>query len=834
MSNLYYNGEMKNSENELSELEEKIYRLLDAYPYEYLDEMIPADDDGSLFDHLSRMRGSLLNWYPFGKGKTILEIESEYGALTGTLCDNARKVIAVESSAVRAQILNKRYADRDNLYVFVAKEFEEVSGIKEKFDYIVLVGIAERWGKKLADRLNFLTSFLQPEGKILLTMQNRMGIRYLCGAVDEYVHRPFEGIAGFPNGCDDTLLSRKELIDCLEKAGLFRYKFFYPLPDHKLTQAVYSDEYLPTESIRDRIIPYYRGKEKLVATEDRLYEDIIQNGVLPVFANSFLVECSVASEVTPVIFAALSTDREKPHAFSTVIQDNGKVIKRPLFAEGKKTLEALYTNSVDLKRHGIETVPIEMHSDRMEMPFIGKENLADQLKIWIHKDKRLFERVIEELYQKVLSSSEHVSVEKCALNLKDIEDTEIGPVLKWAYIDLIPYNCFYKDGEFLFYDQEFKRECFPAKYILFRILRYMYFYIPDAETIIPLSYFKKKYSLEHIWELFEKEEARFVSKNREYQTLNVFYKWTQSAGETIWDGEREKKNGREIPGYLQNEKLRELKMAQLRIYKYFSSFCEKNDLRYCAIYGSLLGSVRHEGFIPWDDDIDLAMPREDFEKLKLLSSQIEPPFFFQFPENDPECFYGGYGKLRDSGTTALEWFNEGHNCNQGVWIDIFPLDNCSDDKHIRQKQLKKIHFIQQLLWYKVYPERKDIFRLEPTGKIRLVKIKAAIYTHRHLCRKLDRALTACRDESSKIAVLSRYRPIEQIEFFDRKDFLHAIYLKFEDTKIPVPIGYKNLLNHIAGEDYRVYPNLQERKPHHNVETDINRPYSEVIRARRVE
>lgn len=90
---------------------------------------------------------------------------------------------------------------------------------------------------------------------------------------------------------------------------------------------------------------------------------------------------------------------------------------------------------------------------------------------------------------------------------------------------MIPYNCFYVDGQILFYDQEFVKENCPAKYVLFRALRYTYIYIPEAESRIPLQYFKDRYQLNNLWNIFEREEAAFVEDNRNYNTLEAFYKW---------------------------------------------------------------------------------------------------------------------------------------------------------------------------------------------------------------------------------------------------------------------------------------------------------------------
>lgn len=813
----------------MDETDKKVLNLVEEYETEYFDGLIPDSSDWEIFMNLSRMRNSLLNWYPFKKSSHILEIGGGYGALTGILCDRGARVVSTEDSMIRARILNKRYTKRENLEIHVCT-INSLS-IKEKFDYIVLNDMAEEESGGVVKKLIRLCEFLNPEGKILMTAENRYGLRYFCGETDENIKVPFEGINKYPEGCSKYLLSRQELIDRIKAAGFKEYKFYYPLPDHKLTQVVYTDDYMPHGSIRDRVISYCRKPENLVAVEDRIYDDLIHNNVLNFFSNSFLIECTKNGVEGNAIYAALSTDREKAHAFATVIHNNDIVIKRALYPEGLGTIRNIYNNLKDLEERGISIVPVELSEDSLIMPRIRQNNMADLLSEVIHEDKEKFVNMIELLYQVIMQSSERGNTADCPLDIKGIPEEEVGYILKTAYIDMIPYNCFYYDGRFIFFDQEFKRENFPAKYILFRILRYMYFYIPDAEKLIPLQYFKEKYFLTRLWEIFEREEADFIDENRNCSSLSQFYKWAQIDKEKIYAKSAQKSLKTYIQkyNYESDTTLKKVKKVQLDILKYFRQFCQKYDLHYCAIYGSLLGTVRHQGFIPWDDDIDLVMPRDDYERLKMLSSKfMEKPYFFQYPENDPECFYGGYGKIRDSRTSGLESFNLRHKCNQGIWIDIFPLDVCYSDAAKREKHINKINFVQQLLWNKVYPERKEKLKGVSKGKLYLIKLLSFILSHRQICNLLDDVISGCQEDSDKLAILSRYLTFKNVMVFDRSDFSHVFEMNFEDTRMPVPIGYKRLLYQNYGPDYRIYPRPDQRKPHHSAKFDADKPYTEMI------
>lgn len=121
-------------------------------------------------------------------------------------------------------------------------------------------------------------------------------------------------------------------------------------------------------------------------------------------------------------------------------------------------------------------------------------------------------------------------------------------------------------------------------------------------------------------------------------------------------------------------KLKELRSVQLDILKKFINFCEKEKLTYYAIFGTLLGAVRHGGFIPWDDDIDVALPRSDYDKLRKMANKFETPYFLQTPENSPNT-PKSYFSLKRGDTTYIPDINRCFAGNFGIGIDIFPLDS---------------------------------------------------------------------------------------------------------------------------------------------------------------
>ena len=139
--------------------------------------------------------------------------------------------------------------------------------------------------------------------------------------------------------------------------------------------------------------------------------------------------------------------------------------------------------------------------------------------------------------------------------------------------------------------------------------------------------------------------------------------------------------------------MNDLQKRLLVILKEFARVCGKHNLRYFLNGGTCLGAIRHKGFIPWDDDVDVMMPREDYEKFLTLQYEYEgTPYFIQSWKSDPRYTYG-FAKLRDSSTTFIEDFYRNHRINHGVWIDIFPLDGMAKKPIPREKCAKRVKFM---------------------------------------------------------------------------------------------------------------------------------------------
>lgn len=837
MAELIVLGEQK--QQNLSEHEQKVAAfILEHSAGEY--ESALCDADWDVFYQMSLIREGLLNWYPFSKGCDILEISDGFGALTGLLTRVAEKVIVMEENVYRAECIQKRYEKCNNLTIITGTEKE--IPVVQKFDYIIIEKTINT--SYALDRLIKETfPFLKETGRLIFVCENRFGMKYWCGTPDPVTDQPFAGIRG---RAISGMMTRQELLDSLERnQQIAGWQMYYPFPDHKLPQALYSDSYLPKESVRDRVISYYPKEDRrsLVCLENEISDDLIANGVFNIFSNSFLVECGKSKFEQETIFAALTTDRGKEHGFATVISGHGTVQKKMLYPEGRKSLEQLHQNQQELLQHGVDCVYEELHNDVIEMPFVSEKTLIEYIKYLFFHKKEDVELIFDKLYEIIQNSSEKIDFSQCRLKDDRLNRDNAGIILKKAYIDMIPYNSFYQDGKIVFYDQEFVREGYPAKYVLFRALRYTYIYIPQAENIISLQYFKKKYELSDVWQVFEQEEARFVEDNRNYELLAPFYRWAGITAKEIDDnikrlnGSNQKadkiiskesafhRQRYDLEKYKYDIKLNEIRKVQLDLFKKFIEVCEKYDLSYCLFYGTLLGAVRHKGYVPWDDDVDVLMPRGDYDRLLTMADKVfESPYFLQTPESDEECFYGGYSKLRDSSTTGIEERNYGKRCNQGIWIDVFPLDAVLKDDEQKKQQKEEIQFYQRLLMKKTYPDKQVLWEID-WQKEEYYKEVSRMFSREELCRRLHDTMACAKGEvSDKVAVLARLWRDKDYPEYDSKDFEFLIKEKFEDMEVYIPVGYENCLIQEYGADFARYPGEEQRTPHHKASFDTKKSY----------
>lgn len=532
MAILHYKVNDGNKAEKICDFDRSLSCYLSEFREEDYGKILEADNRFEIFYHLSKIRQGILNWYPFDNTKSLLEIGGGYGALTGLFCSRCAKVTVTEKSKFRAECIAKRHSRHTHLKVYEGDPTEIDFG--EKFDYIVWIGGLEwyRDGKRTkasyAEYVKKLMQSLKPDGKMLVAAENRYGVRYFCGDIEPHTGKCFDGIKGYPDGSTGYSFSKQELDDILRMAGFKERKFYYPMPDYEFPQLIYSQNCLPRTGLSERLRPFCHDRGKMIVSENALYDDLADNDVFPFFANSFLVECGTGGETCRVDYSAVTTDRIPLHACITSIYHDNSVWKSACFPEGEKNIQAICRNLDQLEKRGIRTVPYRLENNIMKMPYIED----DLLSVWVRKNigngALAVEKIFRRLYESILQSSDHADAGRNALLDAGNSSLPWGTILKKAYIEMIPLNCFYVDQEFVFFDQEFVKEYYPAKYVMFRALRNTYSFIPEMEEVIPLRKMKEDYGLNELWDLFWAEDDRFLEELRDMPGCRYYYKWLEN------------------------------------------------------------------------------------------------------------------------------------------------------------------------------------------------------------------------------------------------------------------------------------------------------------------
>lgn len=243
---------------------------------------------------------------------------------------------------------------------------------------------------------------------------------------------------------------------------------------------------------------------------------------------------------------------------------------------------------------------------------------------------------------------------------------------------------------------------------------------------------------------------------------------------------------------------------ELEMVKLFKNICEENNLKYFASGGTLIGAVRHNGFIPWDDDIDLMMPRNDYEKfLKIAQLALPADFFLQYNETEKN-YPNGHAQIRNNGTTCLNNcgytdLKKGKNC--GIFIDIFPYDEVPDDEKQRKKYASKIRFLKKMCFFRIY--RKDFYGLKGVIKSIISTIYFAFCSLEKTIAKFN-SLSARLDEKTNTVALISFMPGYEKNVWNKELFDKTVLHKFEDIEIAIPEKYDEVLRHEFG-DYMQFP-----------------------------
>lgn len=260
-------------------------------------------------------------------------------------------------------------------------------------------------------------------------------------------------------------------------------------------------------------------------------------------------------------------------------------------------------------------------------------------------------------------------------------------------------------------------------------------------------------------------------------------------------------------GYTVSTDMKKIWAVELDLLHEFLRVCKKHDIKFYAAGGTMLGAVRHHGMIPWDDDIDVMMFRSEYNRLCAIGpTEFSYPYFFQTEETDPGS-YRGHAQLRNSETTGIlkGELHQKKQINQGIFIDIFPLDNLPDSPDELEKCRNKLKVLKKK--YKTYLRYTYPYKFHFRKNLCFIGYDFLCHhlitnsSARNKCelyyRQYDACLKSLESLNSLKVMMTPF--VTDRWVWNRSCLQNVVMMPFEMLTLPVPDGYEEMLNVTYGE-----------------------------------
>ncbi len=282
-------------------------------------------------------------------------------------------------------------------------------------------------------------------------------------------------------------------------------------------------------------------------------------------------------------------------------------------------------------------------------------------------------------------------------------------------------------------------------------------------------------------------------------------------------------------GYFVSSETKKIWAVELDLLSELDKICKRYNINYYADGGTMLGAIRHNGFIPWDDDIDIVMLRKDYQKfLTVAMKELEPPYFLQTEETDPGSLRG-HAQMRNTETTAIleTEYKFKYKYNQGIFIDIFPLDYLPDESKERKSFIRKKN--EELVKVKRYSTRVNRFNPENGLCKQIITVLFHIYHFgiRNKPNKKFKEFEQSLMNNEQTGYLGKlfFYPIQDKRIWRTEWFSDIMNVDFEMLKIPVSTKYEEIMSTFWG-DWKT-PVIQNTT-HGKILFDTDKPYTEYI------
>ena len=370
--------------NECEDEKQIIDKYINCYKENEFEEII-TNNDVTLneFSSLTEIRKNIISWYPFKENATILEIGANLGEITGELCKNQNDVVSVAFSKQRGEAIAKRHENINNLEVIVGN-LQDIK-FNKKFDYIVLIGILEyaneiyKTENSLEDLLIFLKTLLKEDGHILIATNNKFGMRNWSNiAINENDIR-YDCVSTDKPKSINQIYSKAKLEEIFDKIDIGQRKYYYPLPDYKLTSVIFTDNHLPNEEKILRNIPIFNKNEIINFNENSAYIQLLKRNknLFPFFANSFFIDISNNLEENNIEYVSFGNMKKTKYRLKTIIK-NDIVYKMPTNEKSKEHMQEIKQNIDILNKHGINILDT-YDNEKIISKYIKKGRTYDEI-----------------------------------------------------------------------------------------------------------------------------------------------------------------------------------------------------------------------------------------------------------------------------------------------------------------------------------------------------------------------------------------------------------------------------------------------------------------------